>query len=96
MKHPRLVAAVLACSLLSGAPFVHGESGRIDFSGSIVAPGCSLRDGTFDCPPGTQVNAVVRPLELAYAQDQIHATLFAYALQRDRTVRWQVVDISYR
>jgi hypothetical protein len=55
-----------------------------------------LRDGTLDCPPGRQAFAAVRPLDIASARQQIRAELFDYALQRDRTAAWQVVDITYR
>jgi hypothetical protein len=86
----------LACCLVAVAPWIHAEGGRIVFTGSIVEQGCPLRAGTLDCPPGRQVDAVVRSLDLASAPRQIHASLLAYALQRDRSAAWQVVEITYR
>lgn len=96
MKIRGLAVTCLACSLLAGAPWVHAEGGRIVFAGSIVEPGCPLRGGTLDCPPGHRVDAVVRLLDMASARRQIHASLLTYALQRDRSAAWQVVEVSYR
>lgn len=96
MKNPRLTAACLACAFVASAPTLHAEGGRIVFTGDIVEPGCPLRDGTLDCPPGRPGFAAVRPLDIASARRQIRAELFDYALQRDRTAAWQVIDIIYR
>lgn len=96
MKNSRLTVSCLACALLGGAPWVHAESGRIDFVGSIVEQACPLRDGSLDCPPGHRPDAVVRSLDMTSARRQIRAALFAYALQRNRSATWQVVDVTYR
>jgi len=96
MKNRCLVVSCLACSLMAGAPWVHAESGRIVFAGSIIEQGCPLQDGTLDCPPGHRVDAIVRPLDMASARRQIRASLLAYALQRDLSAAWQVVEVTYR
>ncbi|HXO99843.1 MAG TPA: hypothetical protein VN813_05040 [Luteibacter sp.] len=96
MKIRYLAVSCLACALIAGAPWVRAEGGRIVFIGSIIEQGCPLRDGTLDCPPGRRVDAVVRPLDMASARRQIHASLWAYALQRDRSAAWQVVEVTYR
>jgi type 1 fimbria pilin len=91
-----LAVSCLACALIAGAPSARAESGRIDFAGSIVEQGCPVRGATLDCPPGRRANAIVRPLDVASAQRQIRASLLAYALQRDRSAAWQVVEVTYR
>lgn len=96
MKNRCLVVSCLACSLIAGAPWVHAESGRIVFAGSIIEQGCPLRGTTLDCPPGRRVDAVVRQLDMPSARRQIRASLLAYALQRDSSVAWQVVEVTYR
>ena len=96
MKTPCLTAACLACAFVTGAPPLYAEDGRIVFTGDIVEPVCPLRDGALHCPPGRQAFAAIRPLDIASARQQIRAELFDYALQRDRTAAWQVVDITYR
>lgn len=96
MKHPCLTASCLACALLGGAPWVGAESGHIVFAGAIVEPGCPLGKEFLDCVPGRRAEAIVRPLDMASARSRIHAELFAYALQRDRSAIWEVVDITYR
>jgi hypothetical protein len=96
MKIRCLAVSCLACSLIAGIHGVHAEGGRIVFAGSIIEPGCLLRGGTLDCPPGRRVDAVVRTLDMASARRQIRASLFAYALQRDRSAAWQVVEVTYR
>lgn len=96
MKNPCLTAGCLACALFAGSLPARAESGHIVFAGSIIEPGCLMRDNTLDCPPGHLVDAVVHPLDMASARRQIHAELFTYALQRDRSATWQVVDITYR
>ncbi len=95
MKRPYLTATCLAGALLMGTLPVHPENGRVVFAGSIVEPACPLRDGLLDCPPGRPSTAIVRALDMRSAQRQIHAELFAYALQRDRTAAWRVVDVTY-
>lgn len=96
MKIRGLAVTCLVCSLLAGAPWAHAEGGRIAFTGSIVEPGCPLRGSTLDCPPGHRVDAVVRTLDIASARREIHASLLAYAQQRDRSTAWQVVEVTYR
>jgi hypothetical protein len=91
-----LTLSFLACSLIGGALSAHAQGGRIVFAGSIVEPGCPLRNGTLDCPPGRRLDAIVRSLDMASARRQIHASLLAYAQQRDRSAAWQVVEITYR
>jgi hypothetical protein len=91
-----LAVSCLACCLIAGAPWVHAEGGRIVFAGSIIEQGCPVRGDTLDCPPGRRVDAVVRSLDMTSARRQIRASLLAYALQRDRSAAWQVVDITYR
>lgn len=86
----------LACSLIAAAPSILAESGRIVFAGSIIEPGCPLRGTALDCPPGRRVDAVVRSLDIASVRHQIRASLLAYALQRDRSAAWRVVEITYR
>jgi type 1 fimbria pilin len=95
MKNPYLIAASLAGALLASTAPVHPEDGRVVFAGSIVEPACSLREGKVDCPPGRQADAAVRPLDMASARRDIRAELFAYALQRDPSATWQVVDVVY-
>ncbi|HVI54572.1 MAG TPA: hypothetical protein VM621_05910 [Luteibacter sp.] len=96
MKNPCPAAVCLACTLLASAQFARAETGRIDFAGSIAEPGCPLRDGAFDCGPERYATAVVEALDLASAQRRIPVELFAYALQRDRSAGWQVLDVTYR
>lgn len=96
MKNRYLAVSCLACCLIAGAPWVHAESGRIVFAGSIIEQGCPLRGSTLDCPPGRRVDAVVRLLDMASARHQIRASLLAYALQRDSSATWQVVEVTYR
>jgi hypothetical protein len=96
MKHPYLAASCLACALLGAAPWARAESGRIVVIGAIVEPGCPLEKGALDCAPGRRVDAVVHPLDMASARSRIHAELFAYALQRDRSATWEVIDVTYR
>jgi len=86
----------LVCSLIAGAPWVSAEGGRIVFTGSIVEQACPLLDGMLDCAPGRRVDAVVRPLEMASAPHQLHASLLAYAMQRDRPAAWRLVEVTYR
>ncbi len=96
MKIRGLAVTCLACLLIASASWVRAEGGRIVFAGSIFEQGCPLRGGTLDCPPGRQVDAVVRSLDMASARRQIHASLWAYALQRDPSAAWQVVEVTYR
>jgi hypothetical protein len=95
MKHPYLIATCLGGALLVGTLPVHPEDGRVVFAGSIVEPACPLRGGLLDCPPGRPSTAIVRALDVRSAQRQIRAELFAYALQRDPSAAWHVVDVTY-
>jgi len=96
MKHSYLAVSCLACAVLGGAPCIRAEGGHIVFTGGIVEQACPLRQGTLDCPSGRRGDAVIRTLDMASARRQIPASLFTYALQRDRAATWQVIDVTYR
>ena len=96
MLRALVIAGVLSGSLLAGpAPGFTG--GRIVFTGSIVEASCPLRQDRLDCPAGHPADAVVRRADTRQLPDMApHASLLDYAVRRDPSRSWNLVEVTYR
>ncbi|MET0256286.1 MAG: hypothetical protein ABW193_10835 [Luteibacter sp.] len=90
--HAATLAALLATTSLPG----YAADGRIVFVGRIVEATCPMRGAAADCPPDRPKSAVVRHLDAAKVNADIHAALLDYALARDASARWSFVEVTYR
>jgi hypothetical protein len=101
MKKALVPMAILAGGLLAGAQLVGAysaaaESGRIGFHGAIVEPACPASENGLHCPAGRPGSAVVRALDMRMAPHDTEPALLAYALDRDPTQPWRLVEVTYR
>jgi hypothetical protein len=88
--------SLVASTLLAGGLPAFADGGSIVFTGAIVEPSCPMREGRLDCPSTLQGAAVVRSLDMPRAQRGISAALFAYALRRDPSTAWRLIEVTYR
>ena len=89
-------ASVLAGSLLAG-PASGFTSGRIVFTGTIVEASCPLRQDRLDCPAGHPADAVVRRADARQILGvAAHVRLLDYAVHRDPSRAWGLVEVTYR
>jgi type 1 fimbria pilin len=89
-------ASIIAGSLLGGTAS-GSTGGRIVFTGTIVEASCPLRQDRLDCPAGRPADAIVRHANA----NQIlgiaaHARLLDYAVHRDPSRAWGLVEVTYR
>jgi type 1 fimbria pilin len=96
MKTAIAASAVLAAGLWATALPTHAQGGRIGFAGSIVERTCVMRAGKPDCPADRPTSVTVRHLPAATALAATGSTLLDYALRRQPTQRWALVEVSYR
>ncbi len=96
MLRALVTASVLAGSLLAG-PASSFTSGRIVFTGNIVEASCPLRQDRLDCPAGHPADAVIRRADTGQLLDMAaHARLLDYAVRRDPSRSWNLVEVTYR
>lgn len=96
MLRALVTASVLAGSLLAG-PASSFTSGRIVFTGNIVEASCPLRQDRLDCPAGHPADAVIRHADTGQLLDMAaHARLLDYAVRRDPSRSWNLVEVTYR
>jgi hypothetical protein len=96
MLRALITAGLLAGSLLAG-PASGFTSGRIVFTGSVVEASCPLRQDRLDCPAGHPAAAVVHRADTRQLQGvAAHARLLDYALRRDPSRTWNLVEVTYR
>ncbi|WP_448098657.1 hypothetical protein [Luteibacter yeojuensis] len=96
MKKALFPASLLAGALLVGALPTFADGGRIGFHGAIVESSCPATEGKLDCPAGRQGDAIVRSLDARLAQRDPRLTLFDYALHRDPSRSWRLIEVTYR
>ena len=89
-------ASVVAAASLAGGLPAFADGGRIGFSGAIVEPSCPMRDDGLHCPSVGQGSAVIRSLDMRTAQRQVRVALFDYALRREPSTGWRLIEVTYR
>lgn len=96
MLRALVTAGVLAGSLIAG-PASSFTSGRIAFTGSIVEASCPLRQDRLDCPTGHPADAVVSRADSRQLLGiAARARLLDYAVRRDPSRSWNLVEVTYR
>jgi hypothetical protein len=96
MKKALVPVSLLAGALLAGALPTFAEGGRIGFRGAIVEPSCPAREANLNCPAGRQGDAVIRSLDARLAQRDPRLALFDYALRRDPSRPWRLIEVTNR
>ncbi|WP_426285441.1 hypothetical protein [Luteibacter sp. E-22] len=96
MKKALVPASLLAGALLVGALPTFAGGGRIGFHGAIVEPSCPIGEGKLDCPAGRQGDAIIRLLDTHQARADARLSLLDYALRRDPSRPWRLVEVTYR
>ncbi|MDQ0009939.1 hypothetical protein J2T07_002129 [Luteibacter jiangsuensis] len=96
MKKALVPASLLAGALLVGALPTFAGGGRIGFHGVIVEPSCPVGEGKLDCPAGRRGDAIIRLLDTPLTQADARLSLFDYALHRDPSRSWRLVEVTYR
>lgn len=87
--------ALAACLLGSALP-AHAQTGRIGFAGRIVEPTCAMRTDRPDCPAERPAAITVRTLHARTALAAVRSALLDYAMRREPTQRWELIEVSYR
>jgi type 1 fimbria pilin len=95
MTRALVPVTLFASVLLAGGVPAFADGGRIVFTGAIVEPSCPMRDGRLDCPSTQRVNAAVRSLDMRTAPHDVTSALFDYALRRDPTQSWRLIEVTY-